>query len=96
MLFRRFTITLRCAMNFAPLARFAVTTRGSISGVRPTAVVTPKRKALAQSLVRPFTMNTTGTITSMSLIRVNVTFLMPWSNAVSGRAPTIADDMLPK
>ena len=73
-----------------------MTIRGSISGVSPTAVVTPNRNALVQSLVRPLIRNTTGTITSMNLMRVKLTFLIPASKAVSGRTPTIADDIRPK
>ncbi len=96
MLLSRLTITFRRAMKLAPLARPAVTTSGSISGVRPTATVTPNRNALVQSLVRPLRTNTTGTITNMNLISVKVTFLIPLSNAVSGLVPTMAEAMLPK
>src|SRR5260370_680448 len=45
MALRRFTTTFRLAMAIAPFARLALTSIGSISGVRPTATETANRNA---------------------------------------------------
>jgi hypothetical protein len=45
MALRRFTITRFLDMPIAPLARFAVTIIGIISGVKPTATATANNRA---------------------------------------------------
>jgi hypothetical protein len=84
--FNRFTITLCRDIAIAPRARLAVTTIGSISGVRPTATAIAKRKASFQSpLTNPFSRKTTGTMTNMNRISTQVTRLTPLSKLVSAR-----------
>ena len=62
----------------APLARQVVTIIGSISGVSPTAVEIPNKKASSQScLVRPLIKNTNGTMTIMKRIKTQLTELTP-------------------
>ena len=62
----RLTITCLRDSASAPLARFIVTSMGSISGVSPTATALANSSASSQSpLVRPLMMNTSGTITAM-------------------------------
>ena len=75
-------------MTTAPLARFAVTIIGSISGVRPTATATPNRNACSQSpLDTPLITKTIGTITSMNRMSSQLTLFTPMSNDVTGRRP---------
>ncbi len=70
----------------APRARLAVTTIGSISGVRPTATAIAKRKASFQPpLTNPFSRKTTGTMTNMNRISTQVTRLTPLSKLVGAR-----------
>ncbi len=70
----------------APLARFAVTISGSISGVRPTATESANRNACSQScLSRPLMMKTIGTITAMKRINSQLTLLTPRSKLVCTR-----------
>ena len=95
--FRRLTISRARAIASAPLARLIVTIIGSISGARPTATETANRKACSQSpLVRPLTMNTSGTITSMKRSTSQMKRLMPWSKAVGTRARVSVPAMAPK
>jgi len=78
-------------MAIAPFARLALTSMGSISGVRPTATETANRKAWSQSpLVKPLITKTTGTMISMNRMSTQVTLLTPRSKLVGGRRPTIA------
>src|SRR5665213_13218 len=87
MALRRFTIVFRRAITTAPLARLAVTTIGSISGVRPTATEAANNSVSSQfPLVNPLIRKTTGVITRMKRIRSQLTRLMPLSKLVSGRA----------
>lgn len=93
----RLTTTFRLDMATAPRARLAETTIGSISGVKPTATATAKRKASSQSpLVRPLTANTTGTMTSMKRISRKLTLRTPLSKLVCGRSPTSEPAIEPK
>ena len=94
---RRFTTTLRLAMAIAPFARLALTSIGSISGVRPTATETANRNACSQSpLVKPLITKTTGTMMSMKRMSTQLTLLTPRSKLVGARLPTIAFASDPK
>ena len=87
--FKRFTIVLRLDIATAPFARFVVTIIGSISGVSPTAMARPNRKASSQfPLLTPLISTTTGTITAMNLMNSQLTLFTPMSNAVVARRPT--------
>ncbi len=69
----------------APLDRHTVTIIGSISGVRPTATASAKKKACTQSpLVRPLMTKTSGTITNMKRSMSQVNCAIPRSKAVCG------------
>ena len=79
----RLTITFLRLIASAPLERQTVTIIGSISGVRPTATATAKKKASPQlPLVRPLMTKTSGTITSMKRSISQVNWAMPLSKAV--------------
>ena len=70
----RLTMTFLRLIASAPLDRQTVTIIGSISGVRPTATATAKKKASPQlPLVRPLMTKTSGTMTRMkrSISQVN-------------------------
>ena len=70
----RLTITFLRLIASAPFDRQTVTIIGSISGVRPTATATAKKKASPQlPLVSPLMTKTRGTITRMnrSISQVN-------------------------
>ena len=83
-------------METAPFARQVVTIIGSISGVSPTAMEIPNRKASSQSpFVMPFTKNTSGTITSIKRISTQETALTPLVKLVSTASPATADAMDP-
>ena len=84
-------------MDTAPLARQVVTIMGSISGVRPTAMEMPKRKASSQSpLVRPLMKKTRGTITSIKRISTQETAFTPLVKLVSTASPATEEAMEPK
>ena len=79
----RLTMTFFLPIATAPLDRQTVTIIGSISGVRPTATATAKKKACPQlPLVRPLMTKTSGTITSMKRSMSQVKREMPRSKAV--------------
>ncbi len=87
----RLTMTFLRDMAMAPLDRQTVTIMGSISGVRPTATASAKKKASPQSpLVRPLMRNTSGTMTSMKRIISQVNLRTPLSKLVSTCWPTRA------
>ena len=70
----RLTMTFLRLIASAPLDRHTVTIIGNISGVRPTATATAKKKASTQlPLVRPLMTKTRGTMTRMnrSISQVN-------------------------
>ncbi len=93
----RFTMVLRRAIATAPLARLAVTTIGSISGVRPTATDAANSSDSSQlPLVNPLMRNTSGVIAMRKRISIQLTRLMPLSKLVSGRAPAISFAIAPK
>jgi hypothetical protein len=93
----RFTTHLCLAIIHAPLARFAVTIIGSISGVRPTATAIPNRNASTQSPFSiPLTRKTTGTMTAMKRIRTQLTALTPRSKLVRLRRPSTLEAIDPK
>lgn len=95
--FRFLTMVCFLLMDTAPLARQVVTIMGSISGVSPTAMEMPNRKALSQSpLVMPLRKNTSGTITSINRIRTQETALTPLVKLVSTASPATAVAMEPK
>ena len=67
------------------------------NGVSPTATEMAKIKASNQSpFVTPLMRNTRGTITSMKRISKRLTLLIPLSNAVCARTPTILRAMVPR
>ena len=67
-------------MAALPLARQALMTMGSISGVRPTATDRAKRNAETQSpLVRPQAISTTGMRTAIKRMSTHAMELAPWS-----------------
>ena len=84
MLSRCFTMTSFFDIALAPLARFIVTSIGSISGVSPTATASENNTA---SIIFPLRMafmaNMNTTSTSTNLIMSHVKSLMPLSNEVS-------------
>ena len=81
----------------APLARQVVTIMGSISGVRPTAMLMAKSPASSQSpLVMPLITNTKGTITIMNLIRTWETLFTPLEKLVSTASLERSDAIAPK
>ena len=83
-------------METAPLARQVVTIMGSISGVRPTAMEIPNKKASSQSfLVKPLMKNTKGTMTTIKRIRTQETALTPRVKLVSTASPARAEAMEP-
>ena len=91
-------LTMVCflLMETAPLARQVVTIMGSISGVRPTAMEMPKRKASSQSpLVMPLMKNTRGTITVINRISTQETAFTPLVKLVSTASPATAEAMEP-
>ena len=93
----RLTMTFFRDMASAPLDRQTETIIGSISGVRPTATASEKKKASFQScLVRPLMRKTSGTITSMNRIISQVNLLTPLSKAVSTCWPARLLAILPK
>ncbi len=82
------TITLCLDIETAPFARVEVIIIGSISGVRPTAMLKENKRALAQSpLAIPLITNTIGTINS--IIRTNrpLTESTPLSKLVLALSP---------
>lgn len=80
----------------APLARQVVTIMGSISGVKPTAIEMPNKKAFSQSpFVIPLIKKTRGTITSINRISTHETALTPLVKLVSTASPAIADAIEP-
>lgn len=94
--FRFLTMVFFLLMDTAPLARQVVTIMGSISGVRPTAMEMPNRKASSQSpLVSPLMKNTSGTITSMKRISTQDTAFTPRVKLVSTASPATALAMEP-
>lgn len=83
----RFTTTFCLTILLAPLARFAVTIMGSISGVRPTATETANMRASSQlPFVKPLIKKTMGAIIKMNRMSIQLTWLMPISKAVGGWA----------
>jgi hypothetical protein len=93
----RLTMALRRAITTAPLARLAVTTIGSISGVNPTATETANKSDSIQSpLVIALMRKTSGVITRMKRINIQLTRLMPLSKLVCGRVPTMSLAIAPK
>src|SRR5271155_1339574 len=96
MALRRLTITFLRLIASAPFERQTETIMGSISGVRPTATASAKKKALFQScLVKPLIRKTRGTITAMSLIMSQVKRLRPWSQLGGGGSAGIEPAILP-
>ncbi len=94
---RRLTITRFLAIASAPRARLTVTIIGSISGVKPTATATAKRKASNQvPLVTPLRMKTNGTITIMKRSMSQVKRWIPLSKLVRTRCPTRLRAIVPK
>ena len=84
-------------MDTAPLARQVVTIMGSISGVSPTAMEMPKRKASNQSpLVSPLMTKTTGTMTNIKRISTQEMALTPLVKLVSTASPATEEAMEPK
>ena len=75
----KFLITVPfLAITLAPLTKFVVTIIGSISGVRPTATDSPKRKASSQSpFVSPLMTITAGAINDINLISSMDVLWMP-------------------
>ena len=93
----RLTMTFLRPIATAPLDRHTVTIIGSISGVRPTATATAKKKACIQlPLVRPLMRNTSGTITSMKRSMSQVNWAMPRSKAVCAGCSWRDSAMLPR
>ena len=83
-------------MDTAPLARQVVTIMGSISGVRPTAMEMPNKKASNQSpLVMPLMKNTRGTIMSINRMSTQETAFTPLVKLVSTASPATAEAMEP-
>ena len=82
-------------MATAPFERHTVTIIGSISGVRPTAMATAKKKASTQfPLMSPLMTNTVGTITNMNRRSSQVNCEMSRSKAVWG-ACAVIDPAIP-
>ncbi len=95
--FSRLTITFLRDMAMAPRDRHTETIIGSISGVRPTATASAKKKASIQlCFVRPLMRNTSGTMTSMKRIISQVNRATPLSKLVCTCWPTIARAMPPR
>src|SRR5580693_9120414 len=92
------TMTFFLAMASAPLERQTETIMGSISGVRPTAMASAKRKVSFPQLllVMPLIRNTIGDMTDMKQIINQVNFFTPRSNAVSTGWPVRLLAILPK
>ena len=89
-------MTFLCDMSTAPLARQVVTSMGSISGVRPTAMEMAKSSASSQLfLVRPLMRKTAGTMTSMKRMRSHETLCTPLSKAVLVGACESSEDTSP-
>ena len=79
---RFLTTVLFLLMDTAPFARQVVTIIGSISGVRPTAMEMPNRKASSQSpFVMPLTRKTRGTMISIKRISTQETAFTPRGEA---------------
>ena len=96
MAFRFLMMTFFLLMATAPLARFAVTIIGSISGVRPTATEMANSSAESQSpFVKPLIRSTAGTMTSMKRINTQETELIPFSKLVLGGLTLSSPAMLP-
>ena len=84
-------------MRTAPFASVEVMMTGSISGVRPTAIVMENRSASPQSpFVKPLMSSTTGTMTSMSRIKRLLTESTPRSKLFFARSPDRDFAMEPK
>jgi len=99
--FRRLTIAFFFDIAKAPFERLTVTIMGSISGVRPTAIDSAKRKASAHGcplclLVRPMIRKTAATMTIMNLIMSQVKSLIPLSKLVKTRRPASFSEIDPK
>ncbi len=94
----RLTTTFFLAMVSAPFARFTVTIMGSISGVRPTAMERPNRRAsTTQSpLVIPTMKYTAQTMTTINRIMSQVKERTPLSKLVSSRRSASRSAMDPK
>ncbi|MNJ63837.1 hypothetical protein D3C77_597620 [compost metagenome] len=90
-------MTLRLLILTAPLARFAVTIMGSISGVSPTATAIANNNASVQfPFIRPLIKKINGTITNIKRISRKLTLFIPLSKLVSGRSPVMDLLILPK
>ena len=73
-------------MAWAPVARVEVMITGSISGVRPTAILIENSRALNQSfLTTAFITNISGIIRSIILIKSLETSFTPFSKDVLSR-----------
>ena len=95
--FKFFTMVCFLLMETAPFARQVVTIMGSISGVKPTAMEMPNKKASNQSpLVMPLMKNTSGTMTIIKRISTHETALTPLVKLVSTASPATAEAMEPK
>ncbi len=93
----RLTMTCFLPIETAPFDRQIVTIIGSISGVRPTATATAKKKASPhEPFVRPLIRKTSGTITAMKPSMSIVKRAMPRSNAVGGSCSWSASAMPPR
>ncbi|KXT61095.1 hypothetical protein LACDD01_01531 [Lactococcus sp. DD01] len=81
---RFFTMTFSLLRATAPLAKFALTIMGSISGVRPTATAMAKKNDVSKSpFVTQFKTKTTGNIIATKVNRRRLTRLNPLSKADS-------------
>ena len=82
------TITFLLDMVIAPLAKFAVTITGNISGASPTATDKPKVNASIQlPLITPLIKKTSGAMTSIKRNSNIVTPFTPLSKLVRGLRP---------
>ena len=92
-----FTMTSWRDISVAPRARQVVTMTGSICGVMPTAMEIENSSASSQSpLVRPFTTNTIGHITSMNATSTRETAATPTSKLVRTGLASRARATLPR
>ena len=83
-------------MATAPLARHVVTIMGSISGVRPTAMLMANRPASSQlPFVTPLIKKTNGTITIIKRMSTHETLLTPLEKLVSAASSDRLDAMEP-